>query len=103
MRWPVGQRLWLLGGEFQTLADRPGGVAAERAQQRVDLIDLSDQLRPTEQRRSARGIWGADRLLASRSSQANSIGQLLGQYGYNGGRFINVPNFRGQSVIQAMD
>ena len=25
VRWPVGQRLWFLGGEFQTAADRPGG------------------------------------------------------------------------------
>ena len=60
MQWSVGQGFGLLGRQLQAPSDRPGGgkvgdegedfhiSATERAQQRVDLIDPSDQLRPTE-------------------------------------------------------
>ncbi len=59
-RWSVGERLGLLGRQLQASPDRPGGgevgdegeyshfSAAEGTQQGVDLIDPSDQLRPTE-------------------------------------------------------
>ena len=54
----MGQRLRLLGRQVETPADRPGGgevddegkklhlCAAERAQERVDLVDAADELRP---------------------------------------------------------
>ena len=70
VRWSVGKRLWLLGRQLQTPADRPGGgevgdegedfhiSATERAQQGVDLIDPSDQLGPTEPGLAGEGLDG---------------------------------------------
>ena len=54
----MSQRLGLLGRELEALADRLGGAeiedegedlhlgAAERAQERIDLVDAADELRP---------------------------------------------------------
>ena len=70
VRWSVGERLGFLSRKLQTAADRPGGgkvgdegeyshlSAAEGTQQRVDLIDPSDQLRPTEPGLAGEGVDG---------------------------------------------
>ena len=70
MRWSVGKRRRFLGRQLQAASDCAGGgkvgdegkdfhfATAERAQQRVDLIDPSDQLRPTEPGLAGEGVDG---------------------------------------------